>query len=644
MSFGFRKGFKSGPFRMSFSKSGVSMSVGAGGARLTAGPRGTHVSFSKGGFYYRTRLDASQRGNVGPQAPPPQEAMDAALPVATPPVETTPSISTPEIFGDTTPDAVVEAMNGRINRRNYALPVGIVISGGLVAASVPWPIVAVIGVLSTVLVALQHQRSKYSSLVYGNEVETASRLEILHKAVAVLRSADSVWYVRDATQANGLTAHPPTLSRAKVGSEPPPLPKYLRTNITPAALQLADGTLYFFPDRLFVWHSGRFAAIDYRELKLQFSRVTFLEREKQPSDATVESQMRRSFADESTIPVLYYGMAEIDAAPALQARLMTSRVECAQQFVTQMRAVTGGVESTEKEEAKEPLYTHFDARVPLFYNLKDDGFKQLQALRNAFAIILQCDCLWRYEGEERTDDWKRNAGAGTLVTRSRVSPTLVDQSSGFDSNVAFGFCVGHSTLFLLPDGFVLCTGGRYQTLGKSLDVNASTTNFREDEVTPRDAELVGKTWRYVNKSGGPDRRFNDNRQIPIYRYGQLEIGCATWGIRLCLSRANAAAEFAGALRSAMSGHAPDAHKDHSEVPPPKPASAPAGLAAALSLLGLQTGASFQDASAAYKRLAAQNHPDKVAHMALEFRELAERKMRELNAAYEQIRTFYQKRP
>jgi curved DNA-binding protein CbpA len=62
------------------------------------------------------------------------------------------------------------------------------------------------------------------------------------------------------------------------------------------------------------------------------------------------------------------------------------------------------------------------------------------------------------------------------------------------------------------------------------------------------------------------------------------------------------------------------------------------------LLGLQPGASSDEASAAYKSLAAQNHPDKVAHMAPEFRELAERKMRELNAAYDQIRAFYQQGP
>ncbi len=642
MSFGFRKGFTSGPFRMTFSKSGVSMSVGAGGARLTAGPRGTHVSFSKGGFYYRTRVDTPGRSRIDSQPTPPQrEPLEFSAPPVPPPVESPAVVSTPETFGDIAPDAVIEAMNRRIRRRNYALPAGIVLSGGLLAASVPWPVVAIVGVLATALVAVQHSRSKYSALVYGDEEETTQRLAALHKAVAALRAADSLWSVREAKHANGLTPHPPTLSRTKIGGDPPTLPKYLRTNITPAALQLSDGTLYFFPDRLFVWHSGRFAAINYTDVKLRFSRVTFLEREKQPPDAVVESQMRRSSSVENTIPVLYYGLAEVSSS-GLEARLMTSRVESAEEFVCQLRAVTGSGEPPGTADEKEPLYTHFDSRVPLFYNLDELGFSQLQALREAFSIIQRCDCVWRYEGEERTEDWKRNAGAGTLVTRSRMYPTLVDQSAGFDSNVVFGFSFGHSILFLLPDGFVLGTGERYESLGKSLDVNANTTNFREEEFSPRDAELIGRTWRYVNKSGGPDRRFNDNRQISINLYSQLEIGCGAWKVRLCLSRANAAAEFATALRSAMSGRKADHPNGHSEAPPPKPAPT-AGLAAAFSLLGLKTGAPLEDASAAYKSLAAQSHPDKVAHMAPEFRELAERKMRELNAAYEQIRESYKQR-
>jgi uncharacterized tellurite resistance protein B-like protein len=39
--------------------------------------------------------------------------------------------------------------------------------------------------------------------------------------------------------------------------------------------------------------------------------------------------------------------------------------------------------------------------------------------------------------------------------------------------------------------------------------------------------VVDHTWQYVNKSGGPDRRFNNNRQIPICLYEELWLSSPT---------------------------------------------------------------------------------------------------------------------
>lgn len=50
-----------------------------------------------------------------------------------------------------------------------------------------------------------------------------------------------------------------------------------------------------------------------------------------------------------------------------------------------------------------------------------------------------------------------------------------------------------------------------------------TTRFIEEEAVPKDAEVVGRTWKYVNKSGGPDRRFKNNRELPICLYGEIEL-------------------------------------------------------------------------------------------------------------------------
>ena len=55
----------------------------------------------------------------------------------------------------------------------------------------------------------------------------------------------------------------------------------------------------------------------------------------------------------------------------------------------------------------------------------------------------------------------------------------------------------------------------------TLDV--SPCRFIEEGRVPPDAETVGYTWKKANKDGSRDRRFNDNRQIPIALYGDLSL-------------------------------------------------------------------------------------------------------------------------
>jgi hypothetical protein len=54
------------------------------------------------------------------------------------------------------------------------------------------------------------------------------------------------------------------------------------------------------------------------------------------------------------------------------------------------------------------------------------------------------------------------------------------------------------------------------------------------------------------------------------------------------------------------------------------------------MLGLERGTPLPEARRAFRALIAQYHPDKVAHLAPEFRELAEERTRQLVAAWEQL--------
>jgi preprotein translocase subunit Sec63 len=54
------------------------------------------------------------------------------------------------------------------------------------------------------------------------------------------------------------------------------------------------------------------------------------------------------------------------------------------------------------------------------------------------------------------------------------------------------------------------------------------------------------------------------------------------------------------------------------------------------ILGVATSASQEEIRSAYQRLIRQYHPDRVADMGPEIREVAERRAKEINAAYEQL--------
>jgi DnaJ-domain-containing protein 1 len=55
-----------------------------------------------------------------------------------------------------------------------------------------------------------------------------------------------------------------------------------------------------------------------------------------------------------------------------------------------------------------------------------------------------------------------------------------------------------------------------------------------------------------------------------------------------------------------------------------------------SVLGVEKGASPEDIKMAYKRLAHQYHPDKVNHLGQEFRDLAEKRFKEIQKAYQEL--------
>ena len=108
--------------------------------------------------------------------------------------------------------------------------------------------------------------------------------------------------------------------------------------------------------------------------------------------------------------------------------------------------------------------------------------------------------------------------------------------------------LGNQELFFFPDRILIYQGSEVDAAQyKNLALALERVSFVESGGVPSDSQVVGQTWRYVNKKGGPDRRFSNNAQIPIVQYGDLTFRSAS-GMNFflqCSSPAKAAEFKAG---------------------------------------------------------------------------------------------------
>lgn len=165
--------------------------------------------------------------------------------------------------------------------------------------------------------------------------------------------------------------------------------------------------------------------------------------------------------------------------------------------------------------------------VKIFYDFEADDTSSFSKLVQAVNHLAECKRLWAYvDSRDLTSahESKINAGASSLVNREAAAvgtgtPPWVETNVTIPTLKARGV-----TAYFMPDCILV-----YDSSGvgcvehASLSFSTSAERFIEDGAVPSDSEVVDTTWKYANKRGGPDRRFKDNKEIPICLYGKLDL-------------------------------------------------------------------------------------------------------------------------
>ena len=170
------------------------------------------------------------------------------------------------------------------------------------------------------------------------------------------------------------------------------------------------------------------------------------------------------------------------------------------------------------------IYVKRSGVIDLEYEIDEEELEHIKERMRPIRHLLTCDKVWRIMQSGKVIDRKYSSVASSTVRR--VACKVSDKTPfPFRSSVS-AVCVksGKENLIFLPDKLFIMKSRKIGALSYwDIESSAQRTRFVESESVPNDAQIVGTTWKYVNKSGGPDKRFKDNRELPICLYGELAL-------------------------------------------------------------------------------------------------------------------------
>lgn len=170
------------------------------------------------------------------------------------------------------------------------------------------------------------------------------------------------------------------------------------------------------------------------------------------------------------------------------------------------------------------IYRNSKMLISVEYDFDAENEKFYETMNKFFNTLASSNKLWLIESRYENFEAKRNAGVDSCVDRI---PILISEELPYylKTNIkCFCLSVKDKDFYFLPNKVLVYN--KNKTIGldfQELSFDFSQTTFVEQSGAPSDSEVVGYTYRYVNKNGGPDRRFKNNPQYPECLYGTINI-------------------------------------------------------------------------------------------------------------------------
>ena len=161
----------------------------------------------------------------------------------------------------------------------------------------------------------------------------------------------------------------------------------------------------------------------------------------------------------------------------------------------------------------------FGRKTPIYYSVDETMTSTLDSFYDSFAELEDCDSMWYVYAKEREAVGNYHNIDSSKILRKEIA-IKYGNPKFIKTNVVVP-CIeaGNQELYFFPDKLLVAEGKKVGALSyNNLVVEIEKGKFKEDGDLPSDAKVVETTYKYVNKDGGPDKRYSYNPKTSIVEY------------------------------------------------------------------------------------------------------------------------------
>jgi hypothetical protein len=217
----------------------------------------------------------------------------------------------------------------------------------------------------------------------------------------------------------------------------------------------------------------------------------------------------------------------------VKTKLSTTRLKLTASYVFIYGLVSKGILEKIKADisAQKKAIAELENQIQnCFVNLEIDFDEEFdlkyKKLLETFKNLTNCHKIWDVTNASLQDTVRSRSSAGTLVKKSEVRfgfKSLPDIKFDFDA-MYFKNANG-ADLYFYPNFIVMFSSKhKFAIIGfEELDFFHRSVRFTETGKIPKDSKVIDRTWAKVNKNRTPDKRFKGNYQIPVVKYGEIQL-------------------------------------------------------------------------------------------------------------------------